>query len=771
MNNALLIAYWYGLPPAVVAPDSLFALCLMLTVVAALMGVVSTAQRPRVKADKHNDAEGNARVFTLSLGGETVTLDPAKPWIHVDRYKWVTRGLIEVPQSFHVLSDGTVEINGEKIRLSDPEGIGKLEFEINKHHTSIVPHKSPPVSPTTVTQAHGPGLLKVHFKVRLDHLGHLMIGCVQGAERMETSLRGLPALIQNGVMLKPANLHVDPLQRGVEIDGVHFESSQAGARQLEETLNARYAPTLKVDHENAVEIRDNPASPTGFDIHFVTVRVGARFDVKGHLTQEQLDVLQNPAKCNLLQPGILLRISPPHLLVRRKRPDGGEGRIPEMPDLNYLRATSQQLQQFFNHPMIRKTGGATAQEALAATELHPEEVLEMKVIRHPKDKVLLWLECVTLRGGRFQWRALTHHNVAELQRSGVFLLHLDVTLSLDNRALSVLNTQSHVEETIAVQHGCGDEELARASRMLTASLKPAKARPVAPEPTAAIGVEPVPIQVPEGRTAIAAATIEHRSEAPMTGKLTASPPSPRPSDAGASMTVGARSASKPGERTTAPGAASSPTSTAATQDRPSTNAPVLPGRAEKETPPAPGGPAVDPALLTLFSQTHPLRVNVGIFRRLADRFDVAVQDVRLSLPWVFTDRRFEILSFGGQEIGSVLELRGEEFYGFYLSYISEQRIDFVYACRGTHIEWGPDKCVLQPSAQADAMEFAGSALLAMAQTRDDEFVFVVTPAYRQWVKPYESRCRGAFAQFLAVTDLAADPDTHTRDWVWQGWVR
>src|SRR5439155_9030264 len=178
-------------------------------------------------------------------------------------------------------------------------------------------------------------------------------------------------------------------------------------------LNARYAPTLKIGQENAVEIRDNPASPTGFDIHFVAVRVGTRFDVKGHLTQEQLDVLQNPAKCNLLQPGTVLRISPPHLLARRKRPDGGEERIREVPDLNYLRATAQQLQQFFNHPLIRRAGGTSAEEALSATELHPEEILEMQVIRHPKDKGMFWLECVTLRGGRVQWRALTLHNDAK----------------------------------------------------------------------------------------------------------------------------------------------------------------------------------------------------------------------------------------------------------------------------------------------------------------------------------------------------------------------
>src|SRR6185503_18628158 len=106
----------------------------------------------------------------------------------------------------------------------------------------------------------------------------------------------------------------------------------------------------------------------------------------------------------------------------------------------------------------------TAEEALSAAELHPEEILEMKVVRHPKDQTMFWLECVTLRGGRFHWRALTHHNVADLQRNGVFLPHLDVTLALDNRTLSLLDTQSRLEENIALDHGCSDAELAKASR-------------------------------------------------------------------------------------------------------------------------------------------------------------------------------------------------------------------------------------------------------------------------------------------------------------------
>ena len=170
-------------------------------------------------------------------------------------------------------------------------------------------------------------------------------------------------------MLKPGSIHLDPLLRFVEIDGARFESNESGARQLEETLNGKYAPVLKASHESAIEIKDNPASPTGFDIHFVTVRVGARFDVKGHLTQEQLDVLQDPAKCDLLQPGIVLRLSPPHLLARKKRPDGGEERIAGIPDVHYLRVNALELEQFFNHPLIRQRG-ATAEEVLQAADEH-----------------------------------------------------------------------------------------------------------------------------------------------------------------------------------------------------------------------------------------------------------------------------------------------------------------------------------------------------------------------------------------------------------------
>ena len=770
MIISLLVALCFGplLEPNLI--DPLFASCLLIACAAVLLGVgvvePGRSER-RITADKQCDDGGNPKAFTLTLGAEKVTLDPGKPWFHVDHYKWVTRGLIEEPQSFHILRDGTVEINGDKIRLSDPDGIARLELEVNKHHATVATHKAPPASqasPHFGVQSEGLGSGKVRFKVRLDRLGHLMVECLRGAERVETGLRGLSMLVQNGLMLKPGSVHLDPLQRGIQLDGMRFESSEAGARQLEEALNSKYAPTLKVEHERAVEIRENPASPTGFDIHFVTIRVGARFDVKGHLTQEQLDILQNPTKSDLLQPGVVLRLSPPHLIVRRKRPDGGEERIPEILDVNYLRATAPQLQQFFNHPLIRRSRGGKAEEALSAGELHPQDILEIHLVRHPKDQRALWLECVTGRGGRFLWRALTHHNVAELQRSGIFMPDMDVTLSLDNRILGILNTKTNQEETIAIDNHSSDDDLTRAGQMLAAALKPANPHP-GPSPA-----EAKPLLEPAEPPALKAesvATVPQSAAEPPTrkGDVTPTselrsvlPPENISTVSDAATETGTRKAERgPLAATTTPSAIDT-TRTSPSSEISST------GRLEPETSAAAGEPHPDSTIPALSGETDPLRVNAEIFRRLSDRFGVPVQDARLSLPRVFADRRFEIISFGQQEIDSVLELRGEEFYGFYLSHISEQRIDFVYACQGTHIEWGADKCYLQPAADAEAVEFKGGALLGMGQTADNQFVFFVTPAYKQWVRPYEPRCREAFAHFRTVNELDGESDNYTIIW-------
>lgn len=613
---------------------------------AAFLSLHAVAPGPadrRIKAGTRADPDGNPHAFTLALGGETVALEPGKPWVHADHYKWVTRGIIEEPQSFHVQRDGTVEINGEKIRLSDPDGPGKLELEINKRHALTKASPAPRAPGPAAAPGAGPGPagagagpVKVRFKVKLDRLGHLMIECHHGGEKVETGPRGLGGLVQNGFMLRPGHVHLDPLQRGIEIDGVWFETSEAGARQLEEILNAKYALTLKADQEQGVEVRENAASPTGFDIHFVTIRVGARFDVKGHLSQDLLDILQNPAKCDLLKPGTVVRLSPPHLILRRKRPDGGEEHIPDIADLNYLRCTAAQLHQFLNHPLIRRKSGATGGPALPSPEL-------------PADRAV-----------------------------------------------------------------------------------------VAPPPVTPPPAEPTRAPSPASRPPPTSPLPEARS-----GPV--QPTAPRePATASAASTT---------EPAIPPGAAS--TATAA----------IHPQAAATDSAPAPA-PAVDhgQAVRAPFAQVDPIRANAEIFGRLVARFGIEVQDLLLSLPRVFSGRRFEIIRFSETEIDSVLDLRSEEFYGFYLSHISERRIDFVYACRGTHIEWGADKCVLQASAAAEAIEFPGAALLGMAQTRESQFVFIVTPAYRLWVRPQEPRCREAFAHFLTVDQFAADPDAYSLIW-------
>lgn len=668
-----------------------------------------------VKAARQSALGGAPSAFALSLGGETVVLEPGKPWAQTDRFKWVTRGLIEEPQSFHVLKDGTVEINGEKIHLNDPEGTTRLEHEINKQHTpSLAGPKAPRVSPAPTPLAADGG--KVRFKVRLDHLGHMMIEAGRGEDHASTGIRGLQTLVHAGLMLKPGSVHVDPLQQFIEIDGVRFECTEAGARQLEDALNNRYAPALKGGHDSAIEIRENIASPTGFDIHFVTVRAGVRFEVKEHLSQRILDILQDTRRCDLLKPGILLRLAPPHLLVRRRRPDGGEESVPEIPDVHYLHATAQQLEQLLNHPLIRRSGGVAPPDGFTGAAGKPR-IRGLRVVRNPTDKSHLFLECAPASGEKPELKAFTHHNVVQLQQSGVFSDRFEVKLSIDHRTLSIRDKESQREETIVIVTQSGDEDLGRAGVMLTAALKTTTGPPT----------EPAPVQV-------------RKSPAVPSPEPAVNKPAEAPGSDVPSITLHSPTAGKAPEGTEKPA-----------------NAPIA---ATESSPEA----RLNQGIVLLFRETDPWRVNTEIFPRLAARVRVAIQDARLSLPRIFSDRRFEIVNFGGEEIDSVLELRSESFYGFYLSHLNDRRIDLVYACRGTHIEWGADKCVLQPSAAAEPMEFKGSALLGLAQTADNEFVFVVTPAYKRWVTPHEPSCRGVFAHFRTVEELAAEVGKYTLIW-------
>jgi hypothetical protein len=630
-----------------VVPVAMGALCpggaevywlLLLPAGMLLLGVVSAAEAERkARAGLVKDADGTPTRYTLTLGQESITLDPGRAWIQADAYKWVTRGLLQEPQSYHVAPDGTVEINGEKLSPGDPTGLARLEHEINKRHAAPALMGGPPkvAGRRQAGPARDPN--KVVFRVKVDHLSHLLIECLHGEDRLETGLRGLMSLVENGLMRRPRDLRIDPLQRWIEIDGHRFACSEDDASRLAQLLNAEFAPKLKPAGEGTIEIKENPASATGFDIHFVSFHGGLRTEVKGHLTQERLNQLQDDQHCDLLQHGILLRLSPPNLLVRRRRPDGGEERIPEIPDVQYRRTKAAELQRIFNDPHLRRSGGAGVDSNPSASPL------------------------------------------PELPES---------------------------------------EADATGPR---ADLAPAEACPL-PEPApapAASGAEPS-LDLPT-TTGSAAAELS----------------------APAMVAASASSVVRP------PASASAPP------------------RTEPATAPLPASVDLEPsgtAASGLFPEDDPGHIIGAVFSELARHVDLPIQEVYLSLPRVFHDRRFVVINFGGFEVSDLGELRSDRFYGFYLSYLDAQNPILVYACQGRHLEFGPRKCVVQVSLAVEPEEFKGNGLMGLAQDADGNFVFVVTPGYRQWIRPKERDYRPICARFLTPEEYLDHAESCTLIW-------
>ena len=706
-----------------------------------LLGVVTGASaRRRVEAEVETDTEGHPRAFRLVFGNERTALEPGRSWTQVDHYKWVTRGVIEPPQSFAVHPDGSVDLNGDTFRPGDPGAAEALAEQINKHHQAVAPRKAASV---THTAAAASGPQQVQYRVRVDHLGHLLIAASRGADRTETGLRGLEHFAADGWMRRPRTVHIDPLQRYVEIDETRYECTPDGAQALETALNSRYAPPPQSLQGVAVEVRENPAAATGFDIHFWIVRAGTRFEIKGHLSQDKLDILQDHDKCDLLKPGILLRISPPFLYIRRRRPDGGEEHIPGLPDIKYRAITAAELQRVLNHPLIRATD--TAAGPPEEEDMLPPDLVRLRVVRRPYDAALLWLELHRL-GGKPLERALTHHNILELKAGGFFREGWEIDASVDNRELAVDHAAGHVHERLPVEPGAPDTALERASELLSAALRE-------PIPVAATSVptgEPTPAQPDE------ATASQVTRPVPPPPLPAASPTAPSPAPPGPREGVPPTPPPAPPANAAPP-----PSAPPVTPPAPST-APDRPAPAGIPTPPKTTAPP--PVAEGIFRETDPRRINESIFAQLAGRMHIAVQDVLLSLPRVFEDRRFEILDFSGTEIGSVLQLRGGSFYGFYLTHLGESRMDLVYACHGTHLEWGTDKCAMQPTIAAETLEFRHPALLGLAQNAADHFVFIVEPGYRDWIKPHENACAAACAHFLTVEEWARQRDAYPLIW-------
>lgn len=153
-----------------------------------------------------------------------------------------------------------------------------------------------------------------------------------------------------------------------------------------------------------------------------------------------------------------------------------------------------------------------------------------------------------------------------------------------------------------------------------------------------------------------------------------------------------------------------------------------------------------------------------VFRTLAERSGLSVQDVLLSLPPAFIDRRFEVLTFTGQTIQEMQDLRAEDFAGFYLTHLGDERVLLVYANRGRRVEFGAQRCELQISVAADPDEFHGPGLLGLAQDAEGTFVFVVRPEFRAWASGRERVYAEAAARFATPAEALAAAEALV--WVW-----
>ena len=676
---------------------------------------------PTIRAGQNFDASGRPISFTLTYGEETVNLDQGKTWAKVDTFKWVTRGVIEGPQGFHIHPNGDIDINGKDIKITDPKGPAKLEQEINKRHdfaASPTPSSPPSPTPSSAAPASIPG--KPEFKVNLDKLGHLMVVCIHGADRIETSIRGLDHLVERGLMIKPRHLHLDPLGRHIEIDELVLQCDEAGARELETVLNAKYTPELRDESEIAIHVTENVASTTGFDLHFATVAFGERREVHEHLSQPALDALQDSLHCHILQPGIVLRVSPPYLMVRRKGDDAGEVRIPSIPDLQYRAATCEQIQSFLNHPLLMINARASASPSEPAASESSEEISAMRVVLNPQNRMFLWIECLSSGGDTFSGKAFTHRNIADWLHHGVFADDYEVALSIDNRVLSVLKKDTRTEERITLDHNSPEAERLRASEMLTSVLRSKRA----------------PRESPPASTSAPKPTAAPKPPAPP--PVTQQPPR-----------------APPATKETTGRAAPPPPDLAKSKENPPAPAPPAPEESEIE---------ISAPWLAIFDRIDAERSHLDIFARLVELHGSGSMDLELSLDRVFSNRRFEILSFSHAQIKSVLELRSAAFHGFYVSHVNEHKSLLVYAKAGRHLEWAPDKCLLQPAVSEDPRVFDGKALIGMAIHSKGDFGFVVTPECKRWAKTHEAHYLEAGAVLLSPMELAAAADDYSMVW-------
>ena len=336
----------------------------------------------RVLTDRGDEAE----VFTMALGGETIDLLPFRNWSQLDVYKWRAQGKLPgTPAGLEITIDH-VKVTGEAVLIKDPHGPVKLQKLLNEwlaleRRAFESARQKAHAKPASVEQkpADAPGSLIPRFRVEVDREGQVHIHCVQGKDTLATiglNLPGFTSLFNEGLMHKPHAMKVGVLHDWLELDGefFSFEKGNNDASKLEKALNDRYLSAASLGQGKDVVAFTNAASSTGFDIQFAAKVGGVTESRRRMLNEETLELLQSPEKCGLLPKDLVIKLSRPNLIFKRKTPDGGERYLEEgsgsvvqvigdegevtLVDLtkpvNYLRLSAVELTAVFNHPTINQ---------------------------------------------------------------------------------------------------------------------------------------------------------------------------------------------------------------------------------------------------------------------------------------------------------------------------------------------------------------------------------------------------------------------------------
>ncbi len=338
------------------------------------------------KSCQLQDGGPGSEVFTMSLGTETIELLPFRNWGQLDVYKWKVQGkLPDSPAGLEVTPEH-VKMAGQTVSIQDPDGCKKLEKEFNEwlemeYETLELARKKTQArsTPAAINPARDSTQQPLRFHVELDKRSQVHISCLQGAELVAAvglSLSGLNGLASQGLMRKPRSLQVGALHDWIQLDGelCSFEHGNNDADKLEKLLNEHYRPSAAAGQGKDIVIFANAASPTGFDIQFPVTIGGVQENRRRTLNEAALELLQEPVRCGLLQPGLILKISPPTLIIKRKTPDGGEAylekssahTIPLTGDdgrerlidlsqpINYTRLSVVELTVILNHSLINR---------------------------------------------------------------------------------------------------------------------------------------------------------------------------------------------------------------------------------------------------------------------------------------------------------------------------------------------------------------------------------------------------------------------------------